>query len=211
MRYLLLLVSLFVLVACSSAKESEAVAELPAAKTVVPTWTPTPLPVATDTATPVPTLTPAPIPTSTPEPTLVPATLAQVEAAVDLPFRDEPSRDGPVRFAIYSSPLGGYIMVTLDPGLSSYGIGWSLLALGDQHSARKFKATFRTLSILLLDTNAAIEAIAFVDTCYSDSVIPAVSQIRDVKCESVLTDKTHLLIQYEYEPSLLIVYTETHQ
>lgn len=208
MRYLLLLVSLFALVACSSAKESEAVAAATVGNTPIPTWTPTPLPVATDTATPVPTLTPAPIPTSTPEPTLVPVTLAQVEAAVGLPFQDSRTKEGPRRFAYYNSPFNGLVMIDIDSDLLNFSVAWARVALGDQDAARKFKAEFRTLSILLLNTNAAIESIAFVDACYSDSALRAIAQVKDVECLYTLTDGSTLKVNYYYESNILAAFVK---
>ena len=209
MRYFFLLLSCLALVACSSAQEPEVVAVATATSAPIPTWTPTPLPTATFTGTPEPTATPTP--TSTPEPTLVPVTLAQVELAIGFPFQDTRSRDGLGRSGLYESPFNGLIMITLVPDLSRFGNAWARLALGDQDAARKFKATFRTLSILLLDTNTAAEAIMFVDACYSNSVIPAVVQIKDTECVSTLSDGTSLKVEYHYESNILLTWVETTQ
>ena len=203
MRYLLLLVSLLAIVACSSAQESNTAEQEPvrvaeATSAPVPTWTPTPLP--------------TPTATNTPEPTLVPVTLAEVEMAIALPFKDVQSEVGRVRLALYESPWNGTVMIVLDPDLLRFSNMWSGLALGDQAAAQKFKETFRTLSVLILDTNTAEEAIAFFDACDRDSVGPAVAQSTDTSffnCESMLIDGTSfritsLRMEYDYKSKTLM-------
>lgn len=146
MRYLLLLVSLFILVACSSAKESEVVAVATAIRTVVPTWTPTPLTVATDTATPIPTSAPPtdtpsatplptePPPTDTSTPTQTPEPQTQTEN--DINVRGGPGTNYAVIRALSAgSPVqpvarneaGDWLQVTLPGGNVGWVAGWLLV------------------------------------------------------------------------------------
>lgn len=200
MRYLLLLVSLLSIVACSSAQESNTAAQEPvmvAEATIAPT--------------PVPTWTPTPDPTNTPEPTPIPLSLIEVEIAIALPFQDASSKDGPVRVAHYESPLNTSVWVSLDPDLSQFGNAWVRLSLNDQDAAQKFKATFRTLSTSLLDTTTASEAITFVDNCYTNSIIPAVTQIQDTECVTTLNNGISLKVEYHYESNILLTWIDTTQ
>lgn len=211
MRYLLLLISLLVVTGCSSAKEPEAAA--PATRAPVPTWTATPLPVQTPTATPTPTnLLPTAIPTPLPLPAsiplLIPPNLAEIEEAIGLQFKDSSEGGSPSRFASYLSPRGGIVMVDIDLHLSSYNVGWADVALGDSDALRKFKGWFRRLSESLLDTNAAAEAVILFDTCFDDSLVPAILQIKDAQCLHKINDQTFLGIKYNYELDVLIARIE---
>ena len=200
MRCLLLLVSLLAIVACSSAQESNTAAQEPvmvAEATIAPT--------------PVPTWTPTPHPTNTPEPTPIPLSLAEVEMAIALPFQDARSKDGPARWAFYQSSRHTADSVTLTPDLSKFGNALHGLSLNDQDVARRFKATFRTLATSLLDTTTASEAITFVDNCYTNSIIPAVTQIQDTECVTTLNNGTSLKVEYHYESDILLTWIDTTQ
>ena len=194
MRYFFLLLSCLALVACSSAKEPEAAAVATATKATVPTWTPTPL-----------ILLPA-MATNTPESTLAPLTLAQVESLVGLPFKDQMLEDGPTRLATYQSPHGGIMMVTLAPDLSYFMIGWMHITPSDQDTPRKFVEMLGTLSKLLLSADTVTEAIAFVNTCLSDSVIPAIPQVKNAECWTTLNNTVTIAVKYLPDTDTIAVY-----
>lgn len=147
MRYLLLLVSLFAFVACSSGKEAAAIAELPTpTRASVPTWTPTPPPaVATATATPVPTsASPTDTPSATPLPTELPPTDTstptqtpepQTQAESNINVRGGPGTNYAITGALAAgnpvqpvarNEAGDWLQVTLPDGNVGWVAGWLL-------------------------------------------------------------------------------------
>lgn len=191
MRYFLLILCLYSIAACSSAKEQTVVEQ---AHAVVPTWTPTPL-----------IMLPA-MATNTPESTLVPLNLAQVESLVGLPFKDQLLGDDPTRLATYQSTHGGIVMVTLAPDLSYFTIGWMNIRRNDQDTQHKFEETLIALTTSLLNTHVAPEAILFVSKCLSDSVIPAIPQIKNAECWTTLNNRVTIAVKYLSDTDTLAVY-----
>jgi hypothetical protein len=194
MRYLLLLASLVFIVACSSAQKTETIAVALPTRSPVPTWTPTPF-----------VMLPA-MATKMPESDLASLSLAQVESLVGLPFEDQMLDDGPTRQASYQSPHGGIMMVTLATDLSYFVIGWMRITPNDQDTPRKFVETLGTLSKLLLSADTVTEAIAFVNTCLSDSVIPAIPQVKKAECRTTLNNTVTIAVQYLPDTDTVAVY-----
>jgi len=201
MRYLLLLVSLLAVAACSLGEKSPPPTEPPAStRTPVPTWTPTPL-----LATPTNVVFPI-APTSVPKSTPASLTIGQVESLVGLSFKDQPSKDGPIRLGTYLSSNGGIIMVTLAHDLSYFAVGWMNIGPNDQDAQNEFTEILRTLSTLLLNTNTSTEAIEFVNTCIEGSVIPAVLQVKDAECWTTLNSMVTIAVRYLHKEDTLAVY-----